>query len=108
VLSWARIFEPLGTKDTGFHVPPENVEQLTTCYMRHPASGERAVFEARGGRFGISACTDPKEEMIGGLLCQRIMDSPALPPDMGQVLDHRLSGDRQQNPSRGQPGRRRR
>ena len=35
-----RIFEPLGMEDTGFHVPPEEVDRLTAVYGR---MGERLV-----------------------------------------------------------------
>ena len=38
-----RIFEPLGMKDTGFHVPPEKLARLPASYARDPASGALAV-----------------------------------------------------------------
>jgi CubicO group peptidase (beta-lactamase class C family) len=47
-----RLFEPLGMRDTGFSVPPEQVHRLATCYASDPASGGLAVWdEAEGGRW---------------------------------------------------------
>ena len=34
-----RIFEPLGMKDTGFSVPPNKLDRLSTFYMVNPATG---------------------------------------------------------------------
>ncbi len=36
----ARIFEPLGMKDTGFFVPADKRERLTSCYAVDPATGQ--------------------------------------------------------------------
>jgi CubicO group peptidase (beta-lactamase class C family) len=48
----ARIFGPLGMKDTGFSVPAATIDRLATCYWTDPKTGTPAVFdEARGGRF---------------------------------------------------------
>lgn len=45
-----RIFQPLGMKDTGFHVPESKLDRLATCWGRDPASGELVVMdEVRGG-----------------------------------------------------------
>ena len=41
----ARIFGPLGMKDTGFHVPAEKMDRLTTNYARDPKTGEVVVFD---------------------------------------------------------------
>ncbi len=47
-----RIFQPLGMKDTGFHVPPEKLDRLPTSYYMDAATGRLTVFdEARDGRF---------------------------------------------------------
>ncbi|GIF67689.1 serine hydrolase [Asanoa ishikariensis] len=47
-----RIFEPLGMKDTGFHVPEEKIDRLPTLYAPDPASGEFHVWdEPVGGRW---------------------------------------------------------
>ncbi|WP_239013909.1 serine hydrolase domain-containing protein [Archangium violaceum] len=43
-----RIFEPLGMKDSGFSVPAEKLERLSTCYMRNPETGKLDVFDAAG------------------------------------------------------------
>jgi CubicO group peptidase (beta-lactamase class C family) len=45
-----RIFEPLGMKDTGFHVPESKLERLAACWGRDPVSGELVILdEVRGG-----------------------------------------------------------
>ncbi|MEV4176652.1 serine hydrolase domain-containing protein [Nonomuraea sp. NPDC049709] len=47
-----RIFEPLGMKDTGFHVPADKIDRLPTLYAPDPATGEFVVWdEAEGGRW---------------------------------------------------------
>ncbi|GAA3648655.1 serine hydrolase [Nonomuraea antimicrobica] len=47
-----RIFEPLGMKDTGFHVPADKIDRLPTLYAPDPATGEFLVWdEAKGGRW---------------------------------------------------------
>ncbi|MFI6323342.1 serine hydrolase domain-containing protein [Nonomuraea sp. NPDC050556] len=46
-----RIFEPLGMKDTGFHVPADKMERLPPSYAPDPQTGEFVVWdEAEGGR----------------------------------------------------------
>ena len=45
-----RIFEPLGMRDTGFHVAARNLERFATCYCTLPTR-ERAVYDAPSGRF---------------------------------------------------------
>ncbi len=40
-----RIFEPLGMKDTGFHVPPEKVDRLSGCYQTAQAPGGLEVYD---------------------------------------------------------------
>ncbi|WP_353945287.1 serine hydrolase domain-containing protein [Streptomyces sp. HUAS MG91] len=46
-----RIFEPLGMKDTGFHVPADQLHRLPPLYAPDPASGEFHVWdEAATGR----------------------------------------------------------
>jgi CubicO group peptidase (beta-lactamase class C family) len=48
----ARIFAPLGMKDTGFSVPPAKLDRLATCYRTGPTAGGLAIYdEARGGRW---------------------------------------------------------
>ncbi|MCC8968166.1 beta-lactamase family protein [Bradyrhizobium sp. Pear76] len=41
-----RVFEPLGMKDTAFHVPQHKLTRLATAYARDPASGALKVFDA--------------------------------------------------------------
>ena len=41
----ARIFEPLGMKDTGFHVPKKQLGRLTTCYSVDPKTGKLQVMD---------------------------------------------------------------
>ncbi|WGP13402.1 serine hydrolase domain-containing protein [Streptomyces sp. SH5] len=46
-----RVFGPLGMKDTGFHVPADQVHRLPPLYAPDPESGEFHVWdEAEGGR----------------------------------------------------------
>ncbi|MGJ5749843.1 serine hydrolase domain-containing protein [Streptomyces puniciscabiei] len=47
-----RVFDPLGMKDTGFHVPADKFDRLPTLYAPDPQSGEFTVWdEAEGGRW---------------------------------------------------------
>ncbi|MGW1809275.1 serine hydrolase domain-containing protein [Streptomyces sp. NPDC002078] len=47
-----RVFEPLGMKDTGFHVPADDIDRLPTLYAPDPQTGEFIVWdEAKGGRW---------------------------------------------------------
>ncbi|GAA3248590.1 serine hydrolase domain-containing protein [Nonomuraea helvata] len=47
-----RIFGPLGMKDTGFHVPADQIDRLPTLYAPDPQTGEFLVWdEAEGGRW---------------------------------------------------------
>jgi CubicO group peptidase (beta-lactamase class C family) len=66
-----RIFQPLGMRDTGFHVPKAELERLPTCYGRDPASGRLVVVdEARGGH----AARPPAFESGGGGLVSTVDD----------------------------------
>ncbi|MEJ3742282.1 serine hydrolase domain-containing protein [Actinomycetes bacterium KLBMP 9797] len=48
----ARVFDPLGMKDTGFHVPAEKIDRLPTLYAPDPQTGEFTVWdEPAGGRW---------------------------------------------------------
>ncbi|MFI6485792.1 serine hydrolase domain-containing protein [Nonomuraea sp. NPDC050663] len=50
-----RIFEPLGMKDTGFHVPEDKIDRLPDLYAPDPQTGEFHVWdEAEGGRWSAS------------------------------------------------------
>ncbi|MBO4269535.1 serine hydrolase domain-containing protein [Microbispora triticiradicis] len=47
-----RVFEPLGMKDTAFHVPADKIDRLPTLYAPDPGTGEFTVWdEAKGGRW---------------------------------------------------------
>jgi CubicO group peptidase (beta-lactamase class C family) len=47
-----RIFDPLGMKDTAFHVPADKIDRLPTLYAPDPTTGEFLVWdEAKGGRW---------------------------------------------------------
>lgn len=47
-----RIFDPLGMKDTAFHVPADKIDRMPTLYAPNPATGEFIVWdEAEGGRW---------------------------------------------------------
>jgi len=40
-----RIFEPLGMRDTGFHVPVEKIERFATCYQDNPLASSLSLFD---------------------------------------------------------------
>jgi CubicO group peptidase (beta-lactamase class C family) len=47
-----RLFEPLGMKDTSFHVPAGKLDRFTTSYWTNPATGKTGVFDpAEGGEW---------------------------------------------------------
>ncbi|MEU7830313.1 MULTISPECIES: serine hydrolase domain-containing protein [unclassified Nonomuraea] len=47
-----RLFGPLGMKDTGFHVPADQIHRLPTSYAHDPETGEPVVWdEAAGGKY---------------------------------------------------------
>ncbi|HSA59430.1 MAG TPA: serine hydrolase domain-containing protein [bacterium] len=65
------LFDPLGMKDTGFHVPEAKIDRLPACYGRDYATGELVVLdEARGG--GVSR--PPVFESGGGGLVSTVDD----------------------------------
>lgn len=46
-----RIFDPLGMKDTGFHVPEAKLDRLPPCYGTDMVTGKLVILdEARGGQ----------------------------------------------------------
>jgi CubicO group peptidase (beta-lactamase class C family) len=66
-----RIFDPLGMKDTAFHVQASALGRLVTSYRADPESGELTVFdEAAGGRFARL----PAFEAGGGGLVSTVDD----------------------------------
>ncbi|WP_220039906.1 serine hydrolase domain-containing protein [Nonomuraea aridisoli] len=47
-----RVFEPLGMKDTGFHVPADKIDRLPPLYAPDPITGEFLAWdEPKGGRW---------------------------------------------------------
>ena len=40
-----RIFEPLGMKDTGFHVPKKQLDRLTSCYEMSLKTGKMELYD---------------------------------------------------------------
>ena len=40
-----RLFEPLGMKDTGFHVPAEKLDRLGSCYITNPQTNKLEVYD---------------------------------------------------------------
>ncbi|GAA3141828.1 serine hydrolase domain-containing protein [Nonomuraea roseoviolacea] len=47
-----RILDPLGMKDTGFHIPEDSIHRLPVCYAHDPATGGLTVWdEAAGGKY---------------------------------------------------------
>ncbi len=47
----ARIFAPLGMRDTGFHVPAAEIDRLATCYARDDAGALQVWDPSRGGQY---------------------------------------------------------
>ncbi|WP_420038133.1 serine hydrolase domain-containing protein (plasmid) [Streptomyces sp. cg28] len=84
-----RVLDPLGMKDTAFHVPADKIDRLPPLYGPDPASGEFAVWdEAEGGR----ASTPPAFQGAGGGLVSTVDDYHAF---FRMLLDHgSLGGER--------------
>jgi CubicO group peptidase (beta-lactamase class C family) len=69
-----RVFEPLGMKDTGFHVPADKIDRLPPLYAPDPQTGEFHVWdEAEGGRHS----EPPAFEGGGGGLSSTVDDYDA-------------------------------
>lgn len=66
-----RIFDPLGMKDTGFHVPDEKVDRLPTCYVLNPQTGALDVFD---GVANSAWRPEPPFESGGGGLVSTVDD----------------------------------
>jgi CubicO group peptidase (beta-lactamase class C family) len=66
-----RIFDPLGMKDTAFHVPSEKIERLTECYFFNRQTGALEVFD---GVANSSWLAEPPFESGGGGLGSTIDD----------------------------------
>ncbi|MFK3734505.1 serine hydrolase domain-containing protein [Streptomyces sp. NPDC088090] len=113
-----RLFEPLGMKDTGFHVPADRIHRLPPLYAPDPATGEFHVWdEAEGGRHstppafqggggGLNSTADDYHAYFRMLLAgglhgtERILSRPAvelmttnrLTPEQ-QAARHKLATD---------------
>ncbi|MER8036773.1 serine hydrolase domain-containing protein [Streptomyces hydrogenans] len=113
-----RLFEPLGMKDTGFHVPANQIHRLPPLYAPDPATGEFHVWdEAEGGRHsappafqsgggGLNSTADDYHAYFRMLLAggthgtERILSRPAvelmttnrLTPEQ-QAARHKLATD---------------
>jgi CubicO group peptidase (beta-lactamase class C family) len=66
-----RIFEPLGMKDTAFHVPPEKIGRLPGLYFRNRQTGKLDFFDDRANSAWRS---EPLSESGGGGLVSTIDD----------------------------------
>jgi CubicO group peptidase (beta-lactamase class C family) len=66
-----RIFDPLGMRDTGFHVPRDRIGRLPTCYVPNRATGALDVFDdAASSAWGA----EPPFESGGGGLVSTVDD----------------------------------
>ncbi|WP_412079659.1 serine hydrolase domain-containing protein (plasmid) [Streptomyces xanthophaeus] len=66
-----RVLDPLGMKDTGFHVPADKIDRLPPSYAPNPQTGEFTVWdEAVGGRYSAP----PAFQAGGGGLVSTVDD----------------------------------
>ncbi|MFE4621197.1 MULTISPECIES: serine hydrolase domain-containing protein [Streptomyces] len=81
-----RVLDPLGMKDTGFHVPAEKIDRLPPLYGPDPQTGEFLVWdEAAGGR----SSTPPAFQGAGGGLVSTVDDYHAY---FRMLLNHGTHG----------------
>ncbi|MER7133271.1 serine hydrolase domain-containing protein [Streptosporangium saharense] len=81
-----RLFEPLGMRDTGFHVPAGRIDRLPPLYAPDPLTGEFLVWdEAEGGRYSGS----PAFQGGGGGLVSTVDDYHAY---FRMLLNHGTHG----------------
>jgi CubicO group peptidase (beta-lactamase class C family) len=66
-----RLFDPLGMKDTAFHVPPEKIDRLPGFYFFNRETGRLEVFD---GAEKSAWRTEPAAESGGGGLVSTIDD----------------------------------
>jgi CubicO group peptidase (beta-lactamase class C family) len=52
-----RIFDPLGMKDTGFHVPPEKIDRLSGLYFFNRGTNKLNLLDDAGGSAWVSRPT---------------------------------------------------
>lgn len=81
-----RVLDPLGMKDTGFHVPADRIDRLPPLYGPDPRTGEFLVWdEAAGGR----AARPPAFQGAGGGLVSTVDDYHAY---FRMLLNHGVHG----------------
>ncbi|MGG0287767.1 serine hydrolase domain-containing protein [Peribacillus butanolivorans] len=81
-----RILDPLGMKDTSFHVPADKIDRLPPLYAPDPQTGEFIVWdEAKGGRHS----QPPAFQGGGGGLSSTVDDYHAY---FRMLLNHGLHG----------------
>jgi CubicO group peptidase (beta-lactamase class C family) len=61
-----RVFDPLGMKDTAFHVPPEKIDRLPGIYFRNPQTNQLDSFD--DPRDSAFKAPPPFESGAGGLV----------------------------------------
>ena len=86
----ARIFEPLGMKDTGFSVPKAKLSRLGSCYETNPKTGALELFDDAGA--DSQWATSPPFPAGGGGLVSTVDDYLAF----GRMMlnQGRLNGER--------------
>jgi CubicO group peptidase (beta-lactamase class C family) len=62
-----RIFEPLGMKDTAFHVPPDKLPRLPSCYAFNPTTHQLDIYDPANPNSSW-ASPPPLESGAGGLV----------------------------------------
>ncbi|MBT2421104.1 beta-lactamase family protein [Streptomyces sp. ISL-22] len=81
-----RVLAPLGMKDTGFHVPADDIDRLPPSYAPDPKTGEFLVWdEAAGGRYS----RPPAFQSGGGGLVSTVDDYHAY---FRMLLRHGMHG----------------
>jgi len=70
-----RVFDPLGMKDTGFHVPGEGVHRLPPSYVANHESGKLELYDGAGAESQWSV--PPKFQAGGGGLVSTVDDCHA-------------------------------
>ncbi|MFV2116545.1 serine hydrolase domain-containing protein [Micromonospora sp. LOL_025] len=81
-----RIFDPLGMKDTGFHVPADKIDRLPPLYAPDPRTGAFHVWDpAEGGRHS----QPPAFQSGGGGLVSTVDDYHAY---FQMLLNHGMHG----------------
>ena len=85
-----RIFDPLGMKDTGFHVPADKIDRLPPLYAPDPQTGEFHRVGRGRGRTAQPASGVPGRRRRAGLHRRRL---PRLLPDAAEPRDARERTD---------------